>query len=69
MDGVARDSLLLNRSGYASTAQYCSDAFVKGGNGYYRLVRQCDVANLPDGGTSGLSNLLVEAAFGSFDER
>lgn len=67
LDGRETTNLNLNREGYALTTAYSHPDYVRGVNGYYRLVRQRDLANLPRGNTFGLSNYLVEAAFGSFD--
>ena len=67
LDGRETTTLNLTREGYAATTAYCHPDYVRGANGYYRLVRQRDVANLPAGNSYGLSNYLVEAAFGSFD--
>ena len=67
LDGQETTALDLTRSGYAATTAYSHPDYVRGAYGYYRLVRQRDLANLPAGNTFGLSNYLVEAAFGSFD--
>ena len=58
----------LSRAGFAATQQFNSPYYVRGSMGYYRLCRQRDLANLPDGGTNGLSNYLVEAAWGTFED-
>jgi len=68
VDGRETTGLDLNRSGYAATTLYGDREYVRGSKGYYRLRRQRDIANLPDAGTYGLSNYIVEAAFGSFAE-
>lgn len=67
LDGKETTALSLTRSGYAATTAYNHPDYIRGSNGYYRIVRQRDIANLPAGNTYGLSNYIVEAAFGSFD--
>lgn len=66
VDGRETTALELTRTGYAATSAYNTLEYTSGTIGYYRLRRQRDIANLPDGGTYGLSNYMVEAAFGSF---
>ncbi len=63
VDGRETTTLDLDRAGFAATTQFNTPDYVRGAMGYYRLCRQRDIANLPDNGTNGLSNYLVEAAF------
>lgn len=62
-DGSLYSSLELTRTGAAGLSGY--ENMVHGKNGYFRVVRQRDLANLPV--SNGLENHMIEAAYGSFE--